>query len=380
MTSPEIGTRDDWFRPTIARTQLRDLARRSDAKGWQHFGTWIALLAVSATASIHFWGHLASVPFLALYGSLYAMSDQQTHDLAHGTAFRHRLPNEFFYCVNAWMTLHEPRSLRWGHVVHQSDTLETAVDPERVVQRTTNFLFVAADFFFIPTGKNQLRFAIATAIHGQIRSDVAHLVPESETSAVVRNRRIQLSLIALVVLASIALSSWLPLVFLVTPRFWGGPLSQLINVTGHAGKDENSRDHRLSCRTVLLNPALQFFCMNANYHVEHHLMPSIPFHALPRLHLAIRDQLPPPATSLCAAYIEIYRLTVKTSPKLPEDELVEQTHGSTGTPPSCDRSRSRGFHSSTSPLLRAPFVQYPGPAMSVAPQCVHDQLAQRLVQ
>jgi fatty acid desaturase len=324
---PKALAKNDWFRPSIERNEIRKLARRSDVKGWQHFGTWIALMVVSATSAIHFWGHLTSVPFLALYGALYAMSDQQTHDLAHGTAFRHRLPNEFLYCVNAWMTLHEPRSLRWGHLVHHSDTLETAVDPERVVQPTTNLLFVAADFFFIPTGKNQLRFAIATAIRGQIRSDVAHLIPDSETSAVVRNRRIQLSLIALVVLASIALASWIPIVLLVTPRFWGGPLSQLINITGHAGKDENSRDHRRSCRTVLLNPVLRFFCMNANYHVEHHLMPSVPFHALPRLHLAIRDQLPPPATSLHTAYAEIYRLTVSARANAQSQTNAEETHG-----------------------------------------------------
>ena len=36
---------------------------------------------------------------------------------------------------------------------------------------------------------------------------------------------------------------------------------------------------------------------NMNYHIEHHLYPSIPFHALPALNAAIRDQLPEPSPS-----------------------------------------------------------------------------------
>jgi fatty acid desaturase len=42
-----------------------------------------------------------------------------------------------------------------------------------------------------------------------------------------------------------------------------------------------------------------------NYHIEHHIFPSIPFHALPALNVAIKDQLPEPSPSLLAAHIEI---------------------------------------------------------------------------
>ena len=28
------------------------------------------------------------------------------------------------------------------------------------------------------------------------------------------------------------------------------------------------------------------------YHIEHHIFPNVPFHALPRLHKKIKDQLP----------------------------------------------------------------------------------------
>jgi fatty acid desaturase len=46
---------------------------------------------------------------------------------------------------------------------------------------------------------------------------------------------------------------------------------------------------------------------NMNYHIEHHLYPTVPFHALPALNAAIRDQLPEPSASLLAAHVEILR-------------------------------------------------------------------------
>jgi len=42
-----------------------------------------------------------------------------------------------------------------------------------------------------------------------------------------------------------------------------------------------------------------------NYHVEHHIFPTVPYHALPRLHEAIKADCPPPYPSSIAAYREI---------------------------------------------------------------------------
>jgi len=54
-----------------------------------------------------------------------------------------------------------------------------------------------------------------------------------------------------------------------------------------------------------MNPVFNFPYMNMNYHIEHHMFPMVPFHALPRLHALIRDQCPPPYANLRAAYAEI---------------------------------------------------------------------------
>jgi fatty acid desaturase len=91
----------------------------------------------------------------------------------------------------------------------------------------------------------------------------------------------------------------------VLPRFYGGLLTQLFNLTQHAGMPEGVHDHRLICRTWLAGPVFSFLYGNMNYHVEHHMFPMVPFHALPRLHEAIRAQCPAPYPSLWACWREI---------------------------------------------------------------------------
>jgi fatty acid desaturase len=42
-----------------------------------------------------------------------------------------------------------------------------------------------------------------------------------------------------------------------------------------------------------------------NYHVEHHMFPMVPYHALPRLHQAVKADCPPPYPNTIVAYREI---------------------------------------------------------------------------
>ena len=73
----------------------------------------------------------------------------------------------------------------------------------------------------------------------------------------------------------------------------------------HAGLADNVLDHRLNSRTVYMNPISRYIYWNMNYHIEHHMFPMVPYHALPRLHALIKGDLPPPNTSIIDGYREI---------------------------------------------------------------------------
>jgi fatty acid desaturase len=97
-----------------------------------------------------------------------------------------------------------------------------------------------------------------------------------------------------VVAAAIALGSWLPILLVILPQVFGTWLMMVHNTTQHAGLAEDVLDHRLNCRTVYMNPISRFIYWNMNYHVEHHMFPLVPYHALPRLHQLVKADCPPP--------------------------------------------------------------------------------------
>jgi len=88
-------------------------------------------------------------------------------------------------------------------------------------------------------------------------------------------------------------------------------LYTFFGLTQHAGLPENVLDHRKNCRTVYMNPVFRFLYWNMNYHVEHHMFPMVPFHALPQLHESIKLDCPPAYSSTVAAYREIIPALIK---------------------------------------------------------------------
>ncbi len=86
--------------------------------------------------------------------------------------------------------------------------------------------------------------------------------------------------------------SILPLMFIGLPNLYGAWLMPIYGYTQHAGLAENVLDHRLNCRTVYMNPVNRYLYWNMNYHVEHHMFPLVPYHALPRLHELVKDDMP----------------------------------------------------------------------------------------
>src|SRR4029078_2719546 len=87
-----------------------------------------------------------------------------------------------------------------------------------------------------------------------------------------------------------SLVAWtpLPILFIGGPSIYGAGLMVFFGLTQHPRLSETTLDHRYSTRTVYMNPVLRFLYLNMNYHVEHHLFPSVPYPALPRLQQEVK--------------------------------------------------------------------------------------------
>jgi fatty acid desaturase len=118
--------------------------------------------------------------------------------------------------------------------------------------------------------------------------------------------RIYVLIFVATIAACFATHSILPALYIVLPRFYGCFFAQLFNVTQHAGLAEDVHDHRLNTRSFVTNPVFQWLYSNMNFHIEHHTSPMVPWHRLPELHAAMKDQCPPVYPSVWAAWAELW--------------------------------------------------------------------------
>lgn len=298
-------THEDWYACPIPRKQLRQLSRRSDGPALRDYTLWLGLLAASGLLAYLSWGTWWMVPAFLAYGLLYgSCADSRWHECAHGTAFRSRRLNEVFYHLASFMALKNAHLWRWSHARHHSHTIVVGRDPEIAFPRPPDLFGMVRNLLHLKTGPIEMSKLLRHSV-GRLNEAETDYVPESERAKVVWTARAYLAILAAVIVWSLAAQSWMPVMFVGLPTFYGSWLHHILSATQHAGLAEDVPDHRLSCRTVHLNPVLRFIYSNMNYHLEHHMFPMVPFYALPALHAAIRDDCPPPYPSLWAAYREM---------------------------------------------------------------------------
>ena len=303
----ELGlTNATWYRCEIARPVMKQLMSRKDWPAIRDTILWYALILAAGLLVTCVASSSWMIPAYILYATLYAgPADSRWHEAGHGTAFKSRWMNDWLYQASSFQVMRRPTVWRWSHARHHTDTLITGRDPEIQIHLPIRVLLVLLDFLGLKLAPLEFIKSIANAC-GWIGAEEKTFIPDSEWKAVIREGRTWSLVFVAVALLAITLKSWLPLLFIgVAPSMVGSWLYNFFGVTQHACLPENVLDHRLNSRTVLMNPVFRFLYWNMNYHVEHHMFPMVPYHALPQLHEVIRADCPPPYPSTWAAYREV---------------------------------------------------------------------------
>jgi MocE subfamily Rieske [2Fe-2S] domain protein len=295
----------DWYQCPIPRATLRRLLERRDGPAVRDTLLWFALLAATGYATCVRWGSWwAALPY-GVYAVLYgSVSDSRWHEAGHGTAFKTDWMNNALYELASFMIIRESVVWRWSHTRHHSDTIIVGRDPEIAVPRPPDVKGMVMSFFALGVYPGYFRKVIRHAL-GRMGADEKTYIPPAEFRKIYRNARIYVLIYLAVIALAVATRSFLPLLLVGLPNLFGSWLGVLYGLTQHAGLAENVLDHRLNCRTVHLNFIHRYLYWNMNYHVEHHMFPLVPYHALPALHAAVKHDIPPPYPSLLAAWREI---------------------------------------------------------------------------
>jgi fatty acid desaturase len=265
---------------------------------------WFALLLGSAWGGIALWGSWWAVPFWAVYGVMYGSAcDSRWHECGHGTAFRTDWMNDAVYQIASFMVARNPVSWRWSHARHHTDSIIVGRDPEIACMRPPNTFRLLMAYAGVFDLVDSVRVLLRNAA-GTLSAAERDYIPESAWPRAILAARIHVAIYAVTIGTALALQSWIPLMLIGGPRIYGCWHMLMTGLIQHCGLAENVTDHRLNSRTVYMNPVSRWIYWNMNYHIEHHMFPMVPYHALPRLHEIIKHDLPAPNTSILDAYRE----------------------------------------------------------------------------
>ncbi len=308
----EMGLADaEWYQSPIPREKMRELLVRKDGPAIRDTLLWFGLILGSGYLVFIWWGSWFVIFPYIVYSVLYAStSDSRWHEAGHGTAFKTDWMNNLLYEISSFMVFRQASVWRWSHARHHCDTIIRGRDPEIAVPRPPQLRKIILTFFGISSAIPEMKRLLSHA-SGRIDPEVATYVPKQEYKKVFFKARLYVSIFLVVIALSIIYGTILPLMYIGLPTLLGSWLMPVYGLTQHAGLDENVLDHRLNSRTVYMNRVHRFLYWNMNYHVEHHMFPLVPYHALPRLHELMNDDCPKPYNGIIDAYKEIIPAVLK---------------------------------------------------------------------
>ena len=301
-----------YYRCKIDKEVLKELSKKSDLKGFIHISIFFSLLIITGYLSFYNWGTWWGIFWILIYGNIYCFSNPLWHETGHRTAFRSKFLNEFFYYISCYMACFEPIRWRYTHFIHHGNTystenpydheIEYGNDLKNTIPRLIKEIFPFGNLIFF---KNDISFEIIKHSLGIETKVLKDSIPEKARPKSILISRIYVLIWSLIILFSIYINSWLPALLFVLPHFYGKTLHKLVAFTQHAGLARDVKDLRLSARDMHLNPILSFLYWKMEYHLEHHMFPTIPSYNLHKLQDEIKSQIPKRFTSIFSFYKKV---------------------------------------------------------------------------
>ena len=144
------GQNKRWVRLKVDPADLRPLMKREDARPFRDMFIWLALMGGFACLTCLLWGSWYAVIPLYVYSVLYSTGSQsREHETGHGTAFKTKALNKFFFELTSFMVLRESFLRTKSHDTHHLHTIITARDPEIVTPVPPDYRALLINLFMV---------------------------------------------------------------------------------------------------------------------------------------------------------------------------------------------------------------------------------------
>ncbi len=307
----------------LSREEIRALMAPSDVRGLLSvFTTW-GLIALSFAVLLYVpLRPLAWVLCVTLLGGRQLALAILMHECAHGSLFRTRALNEhlgkWLIAAPVWQQLGDYRRHHLKHHAHTS--LEGDPDLGLVEPFPTSRWGLARKLLRDLTGLAFLRRVVAvllmdlgvltySASTGQQR-----VVPRPSVGAMLRGLVVNTGPMVLTNLALFAVLAafehgWLYLAWVVANATTFSVFVRIRSIAEHA-VTEASDDPLRHTRTTVANvfARLTVAPHHVNFHLEHHLLPTVPHYRLKRLHVLLWERGAAAQATHASGYLEVLRL------------------------------------------------------------------------
>lgn len=258
--------------------EIRALSRRSDVKGLvqlaSHLGA-IAAAAVVVWLAAGTWWLL--VPAELVLGVLLTFLFCPLHETIHRTAFRSTWLNDAVAWLTGFVVFLPSTWFRYFHFEHHRFTHIEGADPELEEPKPAtrlSFLFYLSGLksFWWSSCKTLVRHACGRVTDRFVPDDAAR-------RACIVQARLYLAGYAAILAAAVWAADPAPLLYWIIPLALSAWSLRLYLMAEHTllPFDANMLENT---RTMRTNAAVRWLAWQMPYHTEHHVFPSVPFHAL----------------------------------------------------------------------------------------------------
>ena len=294
-----------WYRTPIEKDALRELTKKSDLRGLLHAGSFLLIYLATVGAALYFfleqqWVAMVIAAYIHSMFHGFVGMGAAVHELSHGTAFRTKWLNEFFYRLFAFLTWNSHFHFKESHRRHHMNTgfmaLDKEITPEPVgitrAQVIGWFTFDWALFKKImwtdlnhALGNTDVDFFFWCPLLSRKNVKTKKLVSWARTLFV--GHAILLGLF-------IYFQLWILIPTVTFGYFFATFLVHGCEIQQHSGLGRDVPDWRVIAYTADFGPLMSFLYWNMNYHVEHHMYAGVPFYNLRRLHKVLEPDMPKP--------------------------------------------------------------------------------------
>lgn len=260
-----------------------DLLRRETSPGLWHLAKHLGLILLSGLGIALLPGGWAVLAALAL-GVCLSFLFTLEHECTHRTPFASDTLSDWVGRACGLVLILPFEWFRWFHLAHHRWTNLEGQDPELAEEKPATLVAWVWHVSGVPYWIASVRLMLRL-VRGREFEDY---IPQGARARVVREARVMAVIYGLAVLSLI----WSPVVFWfwLLPMVLGQPFLRLYLLAEH-GDCPRVVNMFENTRTTFTTGLVRLLAWNMPYHVEHHVMPQVPFHRLPELHEAMKAEL-----------------------------------------------------------------------------------------